>query len=315
MNESIKRADIAFKALQKAYKQASEKIESKLALWRARFEDAQKELSLLDAQRQMTDADYHALNLDLDAYTKKARRREQVRELLAEAKNKADFVKLKCEYDFLSLQLEEASSRYHVSRLEALNFYNAGIVSDLAKKETALFSKHLKDVYTDTAKRSMQQIHLGTMPDKKTIEKALYTPWTLDNHPFYDRIWDKCQKLGRAVKVAVAKNVMTTEGIRESILAFKEEFRLDLGLAKRLIYTETAYMHEKANTDFCKNIPVVKEFEIVVGIDEATCDECAPLDGTHIKKEDAVPGINCPPFHPNCRCTKAPIIDEDYIND
>lgn len=46
-----------------------------------------------------------------------------------------------------------------------------------------------------------------------------------------------------------------------------------------------------------------KRYEFIATFDERTCPTCGKLDHKTFALEEANPGINYPPMHPNCRCT------------
>ena len=93
-----------------------------------------------------------------------------------------------------------------------------------------------------------------------------------------------------------------------------EDLSHEIGVARfksaRLIYTETTYFNGVANREMYKDIGVT-EVEILAPLDTYTCGECSPLDGLWSKMVDYEPGVTVPPFHPNCRCTTIPAIDDD----
>lgn len=53
----------------------------------------------------------------------------------------------------------------------------------------------------------------------------------------------------------------------------------------------------------------IPKYEIMDSDDERTCTSCKTHRGNIYKTEDAVVGVNFPPFHDKCRCTVYPIFD------
>ena len=68
-------------------------------------------------------------------------------------------------------------------------------------------------------------------------------------------------------------------------------------------------MAEKASEEGYKELGV-KEIEIVVALDERTCEVCGEMDGKHFPLDKAE-GLT-PPFHPNCRCTTVPYFNDEF---
>jgi len=56
---------------------------------------------------------------------------------------------------------------------------------------------------------------------------------------------------------------------------------------------------------------VVKAVEVTVHYDERTCADCESMDRTVVKLNEVSYGSNVPPFHPFCRCTFVPVVDNN----
>ena len=54
----------------------------------------------------------------------------------------------------------------------------------------------------------------------------------------------------------------------------------------------------------------VEKYEILSALDDKTCEICGELDGKIFLVENAVIGLNFPPFHAGCRCTTVPHYDD-----
>lgn len=74
------------------------------------------------------------------------------------------------------------------------------------------------------------------------------------------------------------------------------------------------------NMDFTENIEKnlesmkrlgIKQYVVIGTLDKRTCEFCGEMDGQIFNVEDAIIGINCPPFHKDCRCTIISYFDEE----
>ena len=82
--------------------------------------------------------------------------------------------------------------------------------------------------------------------------------------------------------------------------------------AQRLAVTEGAYFASLAAGDTYKEYDVEK-YQILATLDDKTCDICASLDGEIHDMKDYRPGDTAPPFHPNCRTTTIPYIENNVL--
>ena len=84
-------------------------------------------------------------------------------------------------------ELENASARVHINRLEALKIELRGIIERLGGSQEKQTKAHLADQYADTVYRTMFEIQKGVgvywntaKVSEKQIETVLSKPWTAD---------------------------------------------------------------------------------------------------------------------------------------
>lgn len=56
-----------------------------------------------------------------------------------------------------------------------------------------------------------------------------------------------------------------------------------------------------------------KKYQFMATFDERTCPVCGSLDGKRFLVDDAKPGVNYPPMHPNCRCTTVAALSQEVL--
>ena len=214
-------------------------------------------------------------------------------------------------------ELENASARVHINRLEALKIELRGIIERLGGSQEKQTKAHLADQYADTVYRTMFEIQKGVgvywntaKVSEKQIETVLSKPWTADRRTFSDRIWlDKDGLLDEVYK-QLTRNVMLGRGPDASIKAIAKRFDASKYNAGRLVMTESAYVSAEADGQVYQELDV-ERFEVDAALDGTTCGVCGDMDGRHFPRSEYRPGLNAPPFHPNCRCTTVPYIDDD----
>ncbi|WP_054651376.1 minor capsid protein [Lacticaseibacillus pantheris] len=86
----------------------------------------------------------------------------------------------------------------------------------------------------------------------------------------------------------------------------------DMGKAASLIRTQAAHVYTQSKLSrFSDN--GATQYQVVAIDAESTCDYCEnDMDGTIFNIDDAEPGLNCPPFHPNCQCDIIEVPSDNY---
>lgn len=184
--------------LEKQFAAAQAEIERQMARWYQRFA-ANNEIGLAEAKRLLNSKELKEFHWTVGEY------------IAYGQQNAIDGAWMK--------QLENASARVHISRLEALKL-------QLQQQAEVLYSNQLD--YVDAAARKMYegsyyhtafelQKGLGvgwTMQaiNEETITKVLSRPWTTDNQTFRDRCWTNKQSLVNSVNTQLTQMVIRGKG-------------------------------------------------------------------------------------------------------
>ncbi len=218
----------------------------------------------------------------------------------------------------LMKQLENASARFHVSKLEALKLKTQMSVEKLygqtGKQMTSAFGDIYKNNYYHALYEMQQGVGMGwdiAAINEQQLEAVLSKPWTLDKTTFSDRLWKQKQSLVDEVHTQLTQMMITGQSPDKAIKAIQDKFGASKANAARLIHTEAAYFANAADKAAYAELDI-DEFEIVGTLDGRTCPVCGALDGNHLPIGQFDAGVTAPPFHPRCRCTTAPYFgDED----
>lgn len=82
--------------------------------------------------------------------------------------------------------------------------------------------------------------------------------------------------------------------------------------AATIMRTQAAYIFGQSKLKEFKSHGATRYRNVSVE-SETTCDFCGnEMDGTEFNIEDAEPGVNMFPFHPNCQCDIEEVPDDDY---
>lgn len=287
----------AYLEIEKQYKAAQNELEAQLARWYQRFADSNG-ISLAQAKQWLKGQDLAEFKWDVKEYIKYGKEN---------AINGA-----------WMQELENASSKFHISRLEALQIQTQNSLETMFAQQMGTMKKALSDVYASgyyhTAYAVQQGFGLGwdiAGLDQAQIEKVLFKPWAVDGYNFSTRIWNSKTKLIGEVHNELSKNLLTGADPQKAIDSLAKKMGTSKSNAGRLVMTEQAYFSSAAQKD-CFNDLDVEEYEIVATLDSHTSDICRSLDGKVFKMSDYKPGATAPPFHVYCRSTTAPHFKENF---
>lgn len=287
----------AYLEMEKQYKAAQNELEAQIARWYQRFADSNG-ISLAQAKQWLKGRDLAEFKWDVKEYIKYGKEN---------AINGA-----------WMQELENASSKFHISRLEALQIQTQNSLETMFAQQLETMKKALSDVYTSgyyhTAYAVQQGFGLGwdiAGLDQVQIEKVLSKPWAVDGYNFSTRIWNSKTKLIGEVHNELSKNLLTGADPQKAIDSLAKKMGTSKSNAGRLVMTEQAYFSSAAQKD-CFNDLDVEEYEIVATLDSHTSDICRSLDGKVFKMSDYKPGVTAPPFHVYCRSTTAPHFKDNF---
>ena len=216
-------------------------------------------------------------------------------------------------------QLENASARVHISRLNALKFELQAHVEELTGKRLQR-TRHASEEafsasYYHTAYEIQKLASVGvTMQviDRNRIEKVLSRPWTADGITFTARCWTDNDKLVDLLGKELTRMVATGAKPDRAIRNIAKAFNTSKSNAARVVMTESAFFASAAQKDCFKDLNV-ERYEIVGTYDNRMCDFCGDMNGQVFPMKDFRAGVTAPPFHPWCRCCTAPYFED--LND
>ena len=293
-NQNLK-GDEYVKASEKLYRKAQKSIEDKINAWYGRFAK-NNDISFSEAQKRLKTDELEEFKWTVEEYIEKARQ-------------SADGSYLK--------ELENASARVHVNRLEFMNTQLEAAARLLYNNTESGLKGLLGDIYEDTYYRSIFEIQKGygvgasfSRLDTKLIDKVLSQPWAQDGSNFSSRVWSNKEELVRKLKTDFSQSLIRGESRDKIISRLSKDLEQDRKKTARLVHTETAALQNKAALDAYKELGVDK-VRILGTLDSVTCSLCGSMDGMILPRTQIEQGVTEPPFHPNCRCTTVPY-DEDW---
>lgn len=286
-----------YKDLEKAYIQTMQEMEKNIARWYQRFAK-NNEISLEEAKRLLKSDELREFRWTVEEYIEYGK------------KNAINQQWMK--------QLENASSRVHLSRLESLQLQLQQHVEKLYGGQIEGFEQLIKETYQtqyyQTAFEVQKAFEIGfTLQalDETKLTKIISKPWTADGRTFSQKIWRDRNMLLDTLHTELIQSMARGEAPNRMISAITRKMNTSRSNAARLVMTESAFFSAAAQKDVYHELDV-ERYEIIATLDHKTSSICQSMDGKVFKQEDFEPGVTANPFHPHCRSTTAPYFEDDY---
>ena len=283
--------------IEKQYKKAERELEGQIAKWYQRFA-ANNQVTLADARRMLTNQELEELKWDVEQYIQYGK------------ENAINGAWIK--------QLENASARYHISRLEAIQLQMQQSLEVMFGNQLDSIDFAMRDIYQSGYYHTAFEVQKGVgigwsleRLDERTIEKVINRPWASDGRNFSQRIWGNRQKLINELNTTLVQNIILGQDPAKAINAIAKRLNVSRSNAGALVMTEEAYFSSLSQKD-CFNELDVEEFEVVATLDSHTSDICRHMDGEHFPMSQWEVGTTAPPFHVRCRSTTVPYFGDEF---
>lgn len=283
--------------IERQYRQAQQQIEGQIAAWYQRFAD-NNGVTLADARKMLTSKELEELKWDINQYIRYGE----------ENAISGTWVK----------QLENASARYYISRLEALKLQTQQSIETMFGNQLDSIDSAMRDIYKSgyycTAFEIQKGVGVGwnfATLDDKTISKVINKPWAVDGKNFSERVWGNRQKLVNELNTELTRNIILGRDPQKAIDAIARKMNTSKSVTGRLVMTEEAFFSSAAQKD-CFNELDVELFEIVATLDSHTSEICQEMDGKVFPMSQWEVGVTTPPFHVWCRTTTVPAFGDEF---
>lgn len=283
--------------IEKQYLAAQRQMEAKINAWYQRF-TKNNEISLVEARRLLNSSELDELKWDVEQYIRYGK----------ENAINGQWMK----------ELENASAKVHINRLEALKLRMQQSLEVMFGNQLDSVDSAIRDVYQSGFLHTAYEIQKGigtgwsfASPNDRLIDKVIRKPWAADGQTFSDRIWTNKQKLVNELNTTMTQNIIIGADPQKTIDALARKMNVSKQNAGRLVMTEQAAFSNAAQKDCFAELGV-EQFEIVETLDSFTCSLCGSMDGQHFPMSQYEIGVTAPPFHPNCRGCTCPYFEDDF---
>lgn len=291
-----KTATKTVQAVTPAFDQAQAQIEKEINAWYARFAK-NNQIDLQEAKKLLNTKELKEFRWDVEEYIKYGRQ------------NALDQKWMK--------ELENASARFHISRLEALKVRTQNAAERAFGNELDQIDEMATRIYMDDYYHTAYEIQKGlgigwdvSQIDQRKLDRIISKPWTTDKMTFSDRIWKSKAQLVDSLHKELTQMCVLGKAPDQTISAISKRMNVSKGQAGRLVMTEAAYFGSVAQKD-CFNDLDVEKYEIVATLDSRTSETCQEMDGKVFDMKDFEAGVTAPPFHVWCRSCTCPWFEDN----
>lgn len=251
--------------------------------------------------------------------------RDEAINLLSEADSK-DFEKLLEAYKNKTgaqkrevlAELEAPAYKTRMKRLDDIDKSINRLINAVASKERDAIDKTMRKVYESSYHHAvyeaarMSGLDLQTGPiDEGALETILKKKWSGQNYS--ERVWNNTQKVADALKEEFMIGALTGKTEKEMTDSINEQFLSGRNKARRLVRTESSYIHNEAHFQAYKDYGI-EEYRFVATLDLRTSQICRERDGSVYRVNDKKIGVNAPPMHPWCRSTTIMNLDDETMH-
>lgn len=290
----------AFRQIEPAFDKAQREIQKEIESWYGRYAK-NNQITMKEARRQLSTTELKEFRWDVQEYIKYG---EQ---------NALDASWMK--------ELENASARFHVNRLEALKIRTQHAAEVAFGNELDSLDAMSRKVFTEDYYHSIFELQKGFnigweigQIDERKLNRLITKPWAADGKNFSERIWQQRSQLVSELHTQLTRCCILGKAPDDAIKAISKKFNTTKNQAGRLVMTEQAYFHSIAQKEAFAELDV-EEFEIVATLDNHTSEICQDMDGQHFPMSQYEPGVTAPPFHVWCRTVTVPYFEDNFTGE
>lgn len=215
-------------------------------------------------------------------------------------------------------KLEAPAYKNRMKRLDDINKSINRLINTVSSKERDAIGKTMRQVYESSYHHAvyeaarMSGLDLQTGPiDEGALETILKKKWSGQNYS--ERVWANTQKVADALKEELMIGALTGKTEKEMTDSINEQFLSGRNNARRLVRTESSYIHNEAHFQAYKDYGI-EEYRFVATLDLRTSQICRERDGSVYRVNDKKIGVNAPPMHPWCRSTTIMNLDDETMH-
>ena len=276
------------KKIKEIYQRMMDEVQSEINNFYAKYAK--------DTGITMAEAKKRASNLDMEVYSRKAKKYVEEKNFSKQAN---------AEMKLYNLTMK-------VNRLELLKA-NIGLALVSGHDELEKYMDELLENRTlDEIQRQAGILGPTILDNADTVHSIVNA--SFHNATFSDRIWMHQDLLKYDLESLLATGLIQGKNPNELARLLRKRFNVKISDAQRLMRTELARVQIAAQQKSYEANGFDEYEYITCGIGDA-CDTCRALDGKVFPINRMNVGDNAPPMHPNCHCSTGPHMDRKIYNE
>lgn len=210
-----------------------------------------------------------------------------------------------------SKQANEEMRIYNLTmKINRLEMLKSNIGLELCASYSEL-ENYFEDSLTKTARKEFRRqagILGGTVANMEKHAGEIVNG-SFRGAKFSERLWANQAYLKTQLDNLLRTGLIQGRNPRELAKSLRKEIETSVYVSERLMRTEMCRVQIGAQLASYQNMGYDK-LVIIPEHDERSCDYCESQDGVIVEVAKAEPGVNVPPYHPNCRCSTSGWVDE-----
>lgn len=179
------------------------------------------------------------------------------------------------------------------------------LLRELGEKQISLLTKQFEidffEIYYSFALEGSEPF---STIDAAGAMQMINSIWVADGKTYSQRVWDNINRLQETLNEGLIHCVVTGKKTSELKNVLQERFNISYRRADTLVRTELAHIQIESSKKRYEDYGI-QFVEVLVSIDDRTCEDCAALDG-EVFPIHAAPVL---PLHPNERCCLIPVVE------
>lgn len=288
--ESIKEDNELRKQIREIHERELIAINHQIDVWLSKYA-ANEQMSLSEVRKEIE-------KIDIDYY--KAKAKEYVKDKnLSETANK--------EMALYNLTMKVSRLEYlsHLIKLEAAKY---------GTEEEDLINSYLDDIALNRLKDNMSILG-ETIPSEKILIEHVEAVRneTFKGNSFSDNLWNNKRNFVRDLERGISTTLLRGESplvwAKNLKASVKETGAKATYVAERLAVTEASIVAINAN----KKSFIESGYDLgIIIVEPGACKNCKPHSNKIVDLEKAKMGVEIPIWHPWCKCSVSPYINDDY---